>query len=510
MSTIKNTDTTGKRVLKVISGTKTYQGSNAIENIDFDLFKGEIHGLVGENGAGKSTLCKALAGAIKLSSGNIWVSNRRVTFESPRQALKHGIAMVYQETSLVPGMTVAQNIELGREKLFNRLRGLYIQAQQTLQTLNFDIDPTLPVALLSAAERQMVEIARAVGADVDVIIFDEPTASLTPEEKIIFFDLVRILKTRGISVIFISHALEESLEITDRITVLRDGKRVITEETAKLTRKQLVRYMVGRDLSQTHYNQEKTKTSDGQKEKKKVLVVDNVVGSNLVQNMSFSVYSGEVTGIAGLVGSGRTEIAQIIAGVTKRRLLHGGMIYLDGRPIRYRVPRQAINDGIVYVTEDRKVNGFFETMNVSKNIYLGWLATRYGKRFIVSKKDHNNIGSEWTNRMQIHTLNRDAVIKELSGGNQQKVTISKSLVQRPKIIIIDEPTKGVDVGTIPQIHNLIRSLAEEGVAVIVISSYLPEVLSISDRILVAKKGRIVEEFLPQDATEEKIIFAAVH
>ncbi|MBT4089303.1 MAG: sugar ABC transporter ATP-binding protein, partial [Deltaproteobacteria bacterium] len=369
---------------------------------------------------------------------------------------------------------------------------------------------TLPVALLSAAERQMVEIARAVGADVDVIIFDEPTASLTPEEKIIFFDLVRILKTRGISVIFISHALEESLEITDRITVLRDGKRVITEETAKLTRKQLVRYMVGRDLSQTHYNQEKTKTSDGQKEKKKVLVVDNVVGSNLVQNMSFSVYSGEVTGIAGLVGSGRTEIAQIIAGVTKRRLLHGGMIYLDGRPIRYRVPRQAINDGIVYVTEDRKVNGFFETMNVSKNIYLGWLATRYGKRFIVSKKDHNNIGSEWTNRMQIHTLNRDAVIKELSGGNQQKVTISKSLVQRPKIIIIDEPTKGVDVGTIPQIHNLIRSLAEEGVAVIVISSYLPEVLSISDRILVAKKGRIVEEFLPQDATEEKIIFAAVH
>jgi ABC-type sugar transport system ATPase subunit len=218
MNEKKKNKTAGHVILRVIEGTKTYQGSHAIEKVDFDLIEGEVHALVGENGAGKSTLCKALAGAIELNSGEIQVAGRRVSFKSPAQALSSGISMVYQETSLVPGMTVAQNIELGREKFFNRLRGLYIKAQQTLQTLNFDIDPTLPVALLGAAERQMVEIARAVGANVQVMIFDEPTAALTPEEKLIFFDLIGALKIRGISIVFISHAIEESLNMADRNT----------------------------------------------------------------------------------------------------------------------------------------------------------------------------------------------------------------------------------------------------------------------------------------------------
>jgi len=499
-------------LLRVLKGSKSYSGAYAIRDIDFDLRIGEVHALVGENGAGKSTLCKALAGAIELSDGHIEIDGKRQSFVNPSAALTAGISMVYQETSLVPGMSVAQNIELGRERFFNRLRGLYINAQQTLQRLNFDIDPTLPAALLGAAERQMVEIARAVGANARIIIFDEPTAALTPEEKLIFFDLVEVLKSHGIAVIFISHALEEALSIADRITVLRDGQHVLTAPAETLERADLVHAMVGRDLSQSHYRRrtgEAGPTAGAKREK--VLVVENLIDANLVQNMSFSVYAGQVVGIAGLVGAGRTETAHIIAGITKRNLFHGGMIYLDGRPIRYRVPRQAVNDGIVYVTEDRKMNGFFETMDAKNNIYLGWLATRLGRRFLTSAPERDRIGAKWAERMHIRALDEASEIKALSGGNQQKVVIAKSLVQKPRLIIFDEPTKGVDVGAIPEIHALIRSLAEDdGVAVVVISSYLPEIMGISDRILVAQNGRIAEEFSPEEATEEKIMFAAVH
>ncbi len=496
-------------IVKVVQGSKVYQGVHAIKEVDFDLLKGEVHALVGENGAGKSTLCKLLAGAIELSSGHILLDGTRRFFKTPAEALAAGIAMVYQETSLVPSMTVAQNIELGREKFFNRLRGLYIKAQQTMQTMNFDVDPTLLVAMLGAAQKQMVEIARAVGANARVIIFDEPTASLTPEEKLHFFDLVKAMRRDGMSVIFISHMLEEALEIADRITVLRDGEKVITDEAANLTREKLVGFMVGRDLDQTHYMQQK-REQQSKKAKKKVLTVENVTKGNTVKNMSFTLYSGEVTGIAGLVGSGRTDIAQIIYGAAKRNFLYGGMIYLEGRPIRYRVPRQAVNDGIVYVTEDRKLNGFFETMDVDDNVYLGWLATKMGSCFFISRKQKAALGQTWSQRMHIRTLSRKAKIIELSGGNQQKVTIAKSLVQQPKLVIFDEPTRGVDVKTIPEIHNLIRSLAKKDVAVVVISSYLPEIFTLSDRILVAQKGRIMEEFSPEEATEEKIMYAAIH
>jgi len=497
-------------IVRVVKGSKVFLGVHALREVDFELRPGEVHALVGENGAGKSTLCKVLAGAIELSSGHILLNGKQRSFRTPAEALASGIAMVYQETSLVPSMTVAQNIELGREKFFNRLRGLHIKAQQTMQSLNFDVDPTLLVAMLGAAQKQMVEIARAVGANARVIIFDEPTATLTPEEKLHFFDLVKAMRRKGIAVIFISHMLEEALELADRITVLRDGQKVITDDSTNLNRESLVGYMVGRDLAQTHYTRQERKMRPGRKTKRKVLSVQNVIQGNTVKNMSFSVYSGEVTGIAGLVGSGRTDIAQIIYGALKRNFLHGGMIYLEGRPIRYRVPRQAVNDGIVYVTEDRKLNGFFETMDVDDNVYLGWLATRMGRSFFTSRKKRAALGKTWAQRMHIRALNRKARIIELSGGNQQKVTIAKSLVQQPRLVIFDEPTRGVDVKTIPQIHNLIRSLAAEDVAVVVISSYLPEILSLSDRILVAQKGRIVEEFSPQEATEEKIMYAAIH
>jgi ABC-type sugar transport system ATPase subunit len=320
---------------------------------------------------------------------------------------------------------------------------------------------------------------------------------------------VRDLRARGVAIIYISHALEESLKISDRITVLRDGKLVVTAKTPDMTREKLVRYMVGRDITQTYYARE----PGGQERHhraEKVLAVENVTMGAVVKNMSLSVYAGEVVGIAGLIGSGRTEIAKIIFGAMKRNLINGGMIYLRGKPIRYRVPKQAINDGIGYITEDRKLNGFFETMRIDDNIYLSKLATKLGFSFLLSRVRRNQLANYWVERLKISALQRKARIVELSGGNQQKVVIAKSLAQDPSIVIFDEPTRGVDVGTIPEIHAQIRRLADEGKAVVVISSYLPEILAVSDRILVARLGRIVAEFDGATATEDKIMYAAIH
>ncbi|WP_050405119.1 MULTISPECIES: sugar ABC transporter ATP-binding protein [Bradyrhizobium] len=497
---------TREPVLRISNGSKIYGGVHAIEGVNFDLYPGEVHALVGENGAGKSTLCKAIAGAINLTSGDYLLDGKPANFEQPRDALDAGICMVYQETSLVPTMTAAQNIELGNEKLLTRFRTLNIQAQQLLQSLNFHVDPATPVALLGTAKKQMVEIARAIYNKARIIIFDEPTASLTPEEIVHFFHLVRDLRARGVSIIYISHALEESLQIADRITVLRDGKLVITAPAKQLTRDALVQHMVGREVAQAVYGG-KAKTHQ---RREKVLTVENVTMGMAVKNMSFSVYAGEVVGIAGLIGSGRTEIAKIVYGALKRNLVNGGTIRLRGKPIRYRVPRQAINDGIAYITEDRKANGFFETMVVDDNVYIGSLATRKGWSLLLSRAKRSKLASYWVDRLKISALQRKARIIELSGGNQQKVVLAKTLVQEPSIIFFDEPTRGVDVGTIPHIHGEIRRLADEGKAVVVISSYLPEILAVSDRILVARTGRIVAEFDAADATQDKILYAAVH
>ena len=497
---------TREPVLQISNGSKIYGGVHAIEGVNFDLYPGEVHALVGENGAGKSTLCKAIAGAINLTSGDYLLDGKPANFEQPRDALDAGICMVYQETSLVPTMTAAQNIELGNEKLLTRFRTLNIQAQQLLQSLNFHVDPATPVALLGTAKKQMVEIARAIYNKARIIIFDEPTASLTPEEIVHFFHLVRDLRARGVSIIYISHALEESLQIADRITVLRDGKLVITAPAKQLTRDALVQHMVGREVAQAVYGG-KAKTHQ---RREKVLTVENVTMGMAVKNMSFSVYAGEVVGIAGLIGSGRTEIAKIVYGALKRNLVNGGTIRLRGKPIRYRVPRQAINDGIAYITEDRKANGFFETMVVDDNVYIGSLATRKGWSFLLSRARRSKLANYWVDRLKISALQRKAKIIELSGGNQQKVVLAKTLVQEPSIIFFDEPTRGVDVGTIPHIHGEIRRLADEGKAVVVISSYLPEILAVSDRILVARTGRIVAEFDAADATQDKILYAAVH
>ena len=506
---METTETPAADVIVRLEGiTKAYRGVPAVRNIDFDLRQGEIHALLGENGAGKSTLTKIMAGAVEPTSGRIVHHGREVRFSSPNEALDAGIAMVFQETSLVPSMTVAQNLYLGSEKFLNRLRGIYISAQQFLQSLNFPVDPAAMVETLGAAKRQMVEIARAVHHNAEVIIFDEPTATLTPEEKRHFFALMRRLKASGVSIVFISHALEEALLVSDRITVLRDGELVASGPVADFDRASIIAAMVGRTLSGELY--QKRDATALRKPGDKILSVQDVSMSKIVRNNSFSIFDGQITGVFGLIGSGRTETFKIVSGIYKRDFLRGGAIELDGRPVRYLVPREAVRDGIVYITEDRKSEGFFETMGIAENLFGGLLASGREKSAVVSLKEMQALSAEWTQRLGIRAINDNARVVELSGGNQQKVVIGKGLVQKPRLVIFDEPTRGVDVGAIAEIHQLIRQLADEGLAVVVISSYLPEIMNLSDRILVCRQGRIVEEFTPTEATEEKIMYAAVH
>ncbi|MGE3830285.1 MAG: sugar ABC transporter ATP-binding protein [Parvibaculaceae bacterium] len=489
--------------------TKAYRGVPAIRDVDFTLEKGEIHALLGENGAGKSTLTKVMAGVVEQTSGRMLYRGKEVRYAAPFEALNDGIAMVYQETSLVPSMTVAQNIYLGEERFFNRLRGIYIAAQQFLQSLNFTVDPGAIVATLGAAKRQMVEIARAVHHKAEIIIFDEPTATLTPEEKRHFFSLMKRLQKSGVSIVFITHALEEALAHADRITILRDGELVATGRAAEFDRAKVVRAMVGRALSNEIYGQRRSAGSI-RKPGAKVLSVQDISMGNAVRNTSFSIYDGQITGVFGLIGSGRTETFKVISGIYKRDFLRGGDIELDGRPVRYNVPAEAVRDRIVYVTEDRKAEGFFETMSIAENFYSGLLAAGLEKSLIISLSEMRELSSDWNKRLNVRAINDNARVVELSGGNQQKVVIGKGLIQKPRIVIFDEPTRGVDVGAIAEIHQFINALADEGLAVVVISSYLPEIMNLSDRILVCRQGRIVEEIAPLEATEEKIMYAAVH
>jgi len=496
-------------IVELRRASKAFRGVPAFEDVDFTLSRGEVHALLGENGAGKSTLTKVIAGVHTLTSGHLMINGEEMVLNTPSEALSKGIAMVYQENSLVPSMTVAQNIYLGNEKAFNRLRGIYIAAQQFLQSLNFHVDPSALVGTLGAAQKQMVEIARAVHHRAQVIIFDEPTATLTPEEKSYFFKLITTLKKQGVSVIFISHALEEALQIADRITILRDGRLVASDRTENFDREKIVRAMVGRELTGEIYG--RTRVRAARARGAKVLSVENLSMGNMVRNTSFSIFAGQVTGIFGLVGSGRTETLKVVAGVMKRDFFFGGAVKFEGRPVRFRVPAPAVQKGIVYVTEERKAEGFFETMGIAENIYMGELSKeRGGGLKIISMAEAVDLAEDWRKRLNIRAIDPNAKVIELSGGNQQKVVIAKALVQQPKLVIFDEPTRGVDVGAIAEIHHFINYLADQGIAVVVISSYLPEVLSISDRILVARQGRIVEEMEPTQATEERIMYAAVH
>jgi ABC-type sugar transport system ATPase subunit len=509
LNRVGHRDPDPRLLLQVKNATKYYGEAPAIADVNIDLYSGEIHALLGENGAGKSTLCKALAGAIQLTSGTFTLDDKAVNIKSSADALKRGIAMVYQETSLAPEMNVYQNVFLGSEPRVFSQRRLARQAQEFLSSLNFGgIDVLTPVSALGQGQRQMVEIGRSLHHKARLIIFDEPTSTLSPGETARFFELIEMLKRQGVAIVFISHNLEEALDLADRITVMRDGRVVASGSSDNFSRSSIVSHMVGRDDVGAHY------TMIGRKQgreprRRKVLTVENVRCSPLVKNMTFSIYAGEITCIAGLVGSGRSEVARVIAGVLKRDIVLGGDIYLDGRPVSYRQPIDAIRDGIVYITEDRKVDGFFETMGASDNIFMGYLASKRNGPVFLAKRTAREAARSWISRLRVHSIVVDQPVNRLSGGNQQKVILGKSLIQKPRIIFVDEPTRGVDVGAITEIHSLLKDLVRDDVAVVVISSYLPEVLKLADRVLVARQGQIVAEFASSEATEAKIMTAAL-
>lgn len=492
-------------LLSVEGGVKRFGGAFALDGVQFDVRAGEIHTLLGENGAGKSTLAKVMAGAVQLSSGVLLLDGQEQQFRSPSEGMRAGVAMVYQETSLIPTMTVAQNMRLGREPLFSSQAQAATEARQALATLDFDVDPQAMVEAIGPAQRQMVEIARAVHLNARLIIFDEPTASLSPVERSKFFCLLQMLRARGTAIVFITHALEEALAMSDRITVMRDGKRITCGAANEFDREKLVRLMVGRDIAASTWPK-----ADAGATGDPVLIVENVGAGASMKGMSFQLRAGEVVGFAGLVGSGRTDVAKAITGVTPRGRRGSGTVYLRGTPVTFRTPGEAIKAGVVYVTEDRKIDGLFPTMSVDDNIYLSSLVKRRTWRTLYSRSARSRLAELWRSRLAITSLSSGAALSVYSGGNQQKVVVAKALAQNPDVIFFDEPTRGVDVGAVPHIHAVIRSLADQGKAVVVISSYLPEVLSLSDRVLVAREGQITGEFDREEATEDRIMHAAAH
>ncbi|ONF73672.1 sugar ABC transporter ATP-binding protein [Amycolatopsis keratiniphila] len=492
-------------VIRLTDVSKRYGGTYALDGVDFDVQPGEIHALLGENGAGKSTMVKIISGAVAHDSGTLEIEGSKRSFTTPRDSVEAGVAMVYQEGSLVESMTVAQNLFMGDEKVFNNLGRLNVVARELLESHNFHIRPDVPAGALGIGQKQMVEIARAVHRNAKLVILDEPTSSVTPEERLQLFLSMQRLKRRGIGVIFITHMLDEAFEQADRITVLRDGVVQGTLARPEFTRERVVKMMVGRTV-------EMGRVLPGRApEPVPALQVEDVTLLPVVRNMAFSAYAGEIVGIYGLVGAGRSETAMIISGVMKRRRLRGGTVRLNGKPVRFRTPRHARKAGIVYITEDRKASGFFSHLTIADNIYLGHLCSALRLPFFYRPGDRKSVAKRFVERFQVRTLQPGkATVEELSGGNQQKVVLAKGLTRKPLVAIIDEPTRGVDLGTIPEIHAMIRALADDGVAVVVISSYLPEIQALSDRVLVARAGSIAAEFSPEEADEESLMFAAVH
>jgi ribose transport system ATP-binding protein len=482
--------------------SKSFPGVQALKSVDFSVVRGEIHALVGENGAGKSTLMKILTGALLGDEGQISLGHQVVQIKSPGDAQQLGISMIHQELSLIPYLTVGQNIFLGREPrarlgAFIDWPELYSQAQVLLDQLNVNVDSQASVQDLSIAQRQMVEVAKALSFNADLIAMDEPTSSLTDRETEVLFQVMRSFKERGISIIFISHRLEEVFAIADRITVLRDGETIGTADVSELDVDQVVRMMVGRELGELY-------PKDDIERKGVVLEASGLADGRELRPVDVALQSGEILGIAGLAGAGRTALAETLFGV---RTAVKGQIKIGGKLTRIQHPGQAIRLGIGFVPEDRKLQGLFLNMAVSENVVISALpeVSRYS---FINFSQADKLAREFVDKLKIRTPSLKQRIRNLSGGNQQKVIIARWLTLKPKILILDEPTRGIDVATKAEIHALMNQLAKEGVAVMMVSSDLPEVLGVSDRILVMRAGKIVAEFSGQEATQDKIMHAA--
>jgi len=483
--------------------SKSFPGVQALNKVDFELYEGEVMGLVGENGAGKSTLMKILSGAYQKDAGRIFLDGRKIEIESPYHAQKLGISTIYQEFNLTPNQTVAQNIFCAREPIKKSILGnlgfvdkelMEKEAQKLLGMVEADISPKEMIRDLSIAEKQMVEIAKALAFKAKIIIMDEPTSALGLEEVEKLFEIINQLRTQGIAIIFVSHRLEEVFRIADRITILRDGKLVGVMRKEEANIEKVIYLMVNRPLSEM-FQKEEVKTEEA------ILEVKNLYKKGVIKNTSFKLYKGEILGVAGLVGAGRTEMVRLIFGADKK---DKGEIYLEGKKVEINTPADAVKLGIGLVPEDRQGEGLILKLAVRENIGICILRNLVNTLF-VNKNKLSEIAQNFIQRLNIRTPSIFQKVLYLSGGNQQKVVLSKWLALNPKILILDEPTRGIDVSAKAEIHTIMNQLAKSGIGIIMISSEMPEILAMSDRVLVMNEGKLVAEISKKDATQEKIM-----
>lgn len=497
-------DTTPKvePILRMTGIRKSFGGVRALRGVDLEVRPGEVLALVGENGAGKSTLMEILCGNQRADAGTITYQGQPVHFAGAREAAFAGLSIVHQELSMVPYLTVAENIFCAREPVMPVLgfvdrRRLYREAEEILRRFDLDIPPNVQVGRLPVAVQQMIEVAKALSLDCKVLVLDEPTSALTEREIRYLFDIIGRLRERGVAIVYISHKLAEVFEIADRIMVLRDGSVIGTRPREEVTPDEVVRMMVGRELGAWY---PKRDSEIG----KAVLRVENLTREPRFRDVSFEVRAGEIVGMAGLVGAGRTDVGRAIFGADRPQ---SGKVYLEGEPIDVRTPEAAIALGIGYVPEDRKDLGLFLGLNIRQNIGAASLkANAVGG--IMKAQREIAMAEEYVERLSIRTPTIYTTASNLSGGNQQKVLLAKWLAIHPRLLIVDEPTRGVDVGAKAEVHSILRGLARSGVAILMISSELPEILGASDRVLVMHEGQLMGELSAEEATEEKIMFLA--
>jgi galactofuranose transport system ATP-binding protein len=487
--------------IEMLGGSKSFPGVRALDQVDFSVRAGEIHALMGENGAGKSTLIKILTGALRRGEGEIRLDGRAVEFNSPGEARALGVGAVYQEVNLIPTMSVTKNLTLGREpRKFGLIswRGARAVARERLKRLNIDIDVERRLGSFSLAIQQLVAIARALEEDTRVLVLDEPTASLDANETELLFQILRDLKDRGIAIVFISHFLDQVFKIADRISVLRNGRLVGTAAAAELPRLKLISLMLGRELEET---EERLETGPRAAGGEPILVAEGVGRRRVMTPFDLTLRPGEVVGLAGLLGSGRTEVAKLVFGAIRP---DSGRREVAGAPMTRHSPAQALRHGMAFCPEDRKAEGIFAELTVRENIILG-LQTKRGWLARLSRAEQERLTEEMIEALGIATPDAEKPVGQLSGGNQQKVVLARSLVSGPRILILDEPTRGIDVGAHAEIVTLIRKLCAEGLALLVASSELDELVAVSDRIAVLRDRRKIGEIAGADITRETII-----
>lgn len=485
-------------ILELSEISKSFPGVQALNKVNFSVEQGEVHALLGENGAGKSTLIKIISGVYQADQGQMLIDGQPCIFHNPREAQRAGVATIFQELILYPELTVAENIFMGhaprsRYGLID-WRAMRQRAQELLASLEiYDMDVDSKVGAMSVGKRQRVEIAKALSHNARILIMDEPTAALTEADVERLFGIVRLLKQRGVSIIYISHRLEEIFMLADRVTVLRDGQYVATKAVSDTHEGDLIQMMVGREIDDLF---PKLPAKLGET----ILRVDNVVRHPLPRGVSLEVRAGEIVGLAGLVGSGRTELAHVLFGIAPAER---GEIWLEGKRVLIKSPSQAMRLGLAYVPEDRGNQGLIKQMTVRENTSLAILRSLARAGF-VKRGEERTLAERFVGELSVRTPSIEQVVNKLSGGNQQKIVVSKWLASQPKLLIMDEPTRGVDVGAKSEIHRLISQLASEGMAILMISSELPEILGMSDRVLVMREGRIVAEFSRDEATQERV------